>query len=51
MIPFEDLFLRPANKDEGEMDVVFGVEKLKSLAKRVWEVEFEEFETFDDDGS
>jgi hypothetical protein len=51
VIPFEDLFLRPANKDEGERDVVFGVEKLKSLAKRVWEVEFEEFEAFDDDGS
>lgn len=36
-------------KDEGERVVVFGVEELKSLAERVWEVEFEEFETFDDD--
>lgn len=50
VIPFEDLFLLPANKDEGERDVVYEVEELKSLTERVWEVEFEEFETFDGDG-
>lgn len=49
VIPFEDLFLRPPDGNKGERDVVIGVEKLKSLAETVWEIEFDEFETFDDD--
>jgi hypothetical protein len=40
VIGFEELFLRPAEEEKGEGDIVIGEDDLTMLAEKVWKRQF-----------
>lgn len=46
--PFEGLFLRSPNSEKREGHVVIEIEEMKSIAERLWVVELDDSEMFDD---